>query len=198
MTPPMGMATDRSFELLAARLRAGDDQAAADVFRRYAERLVRLATLRLDARLKPKVDPEDIVQSALRSFFVRQGRGQFELTDWNALWSLLVLLTIRKCIRRAEHLMAARRDVRDEQSPPAGQSAWEFLDREPRPEESLTMEETLDELLRPLESRGREIVSLSLLGYTTEEISERLGCSRRTVQRELLLVRRRLEQMRDD
>ena len=51
-----------------ARLRAGDNAAAAEVFRRFANRLIGLARTHLDARVRQKVDPEDVMQSALKSF----------------------------------------------------------------------------------------------------------------------------------
>ena len=46
-----------------ARLRAGDEQAAAEVFGRFAHRLVGLARQRLPDSLRGKEDPEDAVQS---------------------------------------------------------------------------------------------------------------------------------------
>jgi len=52
----------RSFAELLARLQAGDDAAATRVFHRYAHRLIARARSRLDARLRAKVDPEDVVQ----------------------------------------------------------------------------------------------------------------------------------------
>ena len=60
---------------LLARLRAGDEQAAAEVFGRFAHRLVGLARQKLGKALRGKEDPEDAVQSALRSFYVRYAAG---------------------------------------------------------------------------------------------------------------------------
>ena len=54
------------------RLRSGEDEAAREVFVRFAARLAGLARRHLDVRLAVKVDPEDVVQSAYKSFFVRQ------------------------------------------------------------------------------------------------------------------------------
>ena len=36
------------------------------------------------------------MQSVFKSFFVRQGQGQFELDNWDSLWGLLVRITLRK------------------------------------------------------------------------------------------------------
>src|SRR5947209_3513948 len=74
------------FSQLMAALRRGDGQAARTVFERYARRLIGLAATRLPDNVRSKVDPEDVVQSAFRSFFQRQADGQFELDDWDGLW----------------------------------------------------------------------------------------------------------------
>src|SRR4029079_10554541 len=81
----VAMEPHESFVELAGRLRAGDEGAAAEVFRRFAGRLIALAHTELDARLRRKVDPEDIVQSVYRSFFTRHRAGHFDLATWDAL-----------------------------------------------------------------------------------------------------------------
>ena len=55
-----------------------------------------LAGTRLNTRVRRQVDPEDVVQALFRSFFDRQAAGQFELENWNSLWSLLVRIAVRK------------------------------------------------------------------------------------------------------
>src|SRR5207302_11053184 len=99
---------------LMAALRRGDDAAAQVVFERYARRLIGLAATRLPERIRSKVDPEDVVQSAFRSFFLRQANGRIDLDDWDGLWTMLTVITVRKCGHRLEQLQAARRDVRRE------------------------------------------------------------------------------------
>ena len=55
---------------LVARWQAGDEAAAEALFARYADRLTQLAASRLARRLAARIDPEDVVMSAYRSFFV--------------------------------------------------------------------------------------------------------------------------------
>ena len=69
------MTDDDTFSRLMARLRAGEDAAAREVFERFAGRLVALARRRCNRLLARKVDPEDVVQSAYKSFFVRHRAG---------------------------------------------------------------------------------------------------------------------------
>ncbi len=193
------MPPDQSFQKLMARLRAGSPDAAARVFDRFAGRLVALARRRLDGPLRAKLDAEDVLQSVYRSFFRRC--GEFHLDGWDGLWSLLVLLTVRKCGRQAEHYRAARRDVRREDTPvpgEAGADTREAVDREPTPEEAAVLAETVEGLLRGLDGRDRAIVTLSLQGYTVAEVSDEVGRTQRTVQRVLERVRKRLERMQTD
>jgi RNA polymerase sigma-70 factor (ECF subfamily) len=188
-----------SFPDWMARLRAGDAGAAAEVFRRFAGRLIGLARSRLDGWVRAKEDPEDVVQSVYKSFFMRCGAGQFELGTWDELWSLLTVLTLRKCAGRAEHFRARRRDVASEVPLPGpGDSAagsWEALDREPTPEEAALLTEAVEQLLAGLGGDDRAIIELSLQGHTTEEISGRLGFSSRTVRRVRERAKKRLERM---
>jgi RNA polymerase sigma-70 factor (ECF subfamily) len=96
------MSPESSFADLMARLRAGDRDASALVFERFTRRLIGLARAHLDARLRQKVDPEDVLQSAYKSFFIRHARGEFDIDGWDGLWALLTVITVRKCSRVRE------------------------------------------------------------------------------------------------
>jgi DNA-directed RNA polymerase specialized sigma24 family protein len=50
---------------LIERASRGDDRARQQLLIRYHDRLLRMAAVRLDRRLAPRVDPVDIVQEAL-------------------------------------------------------------------------------------------------------------------------------------
>jgi RNA polymerase sigma-70 factor (ECF subfamily) len=191
------MAHDPAFDALMDRLRRGDETAAAEVFRRFARRLVALAERRLSAQVRAKVDAEDILQSVFQSFFRRQAAGEYDLDSWDSLWSLLTVITLRKCGYRTRHFLAARRDVRHEAPPPAGEGAsdagWEAIAREPTPDEATLLTETVEQLLRGLDEDGRRIVELGLQGYKAPEISAQVGLAERTVYRVLERVKARLE-----
>jgi RNA polymerase sigma-70 factor, ECF subfamily len=167
------------------------------VFERFSRRLIGLARVHLDARLQNKVDPEDVVQSAYKSFLVRYGDGA--LADgWEGLWGLLTLITIRKCADRARYYDADCRNLlREAGASPAADSAVLWLEaagREPTPDEAIVLAETVEELLGGLDGDERTIVELSLQGYSTQEISEQTGRAERSVRRLRERVRRHLEQ----
>src|SRR5215471_4757057 len=100
-----------SFADFVARLQRQDDDAARELFNRFACQLVGLANRHIGAGLRHKVDPEDVVQSAYKSFFFRYGEGNLEAVNWDSLWGLLTLITVRKCAERAAYHRAERRNA---------------------------------------------------------------------------------------
>jgi RNA polymerase sigma-70 factor (ECF subfamily) len=192
------MVPEDSFTSLMTRLQARDEDAAARVFQRFAHRLAGLARLHLDERLRRKVDPEDVLQSVFRSFFLRQGEGQFVLKSWDGLWALLTVITIRKCGRVAEHFRAAKRDYRVEVR--AGSSATEpgveeLFAADPSPEEAALLTDLVERLLRDLGKQDGEILSLALQGFTPGEIAQRLDRPTRIIRRALQRIKSHLHRM---
>jgi RNA polymerase sigma-70 factor (ECF subfamily) len=194
------MAADQSFTDLMDRLNAGDDSAAAEIFHRFAHRLIGLARTRLDRLLQSKVDPEDVMQSVYRSFFRRHLESHYDLDGWDGLWGMLTVITLRKCGHRGEYFRAARRDVRRETTTTntVDQPELEFacLARDPTPSHAARLAETVEQVMRSLEGRERDIFALSLQGCTAVEISEQVGRTERTVQRVLKRVREQLLEMK--
>jgi RNA polymerase sigma-70 factor (ECF subfamily) len=194
----MTFASD-SFQNFLAQLQARDSTADRVVFERFAGQLVALARRRIDHALRHKVDPEDVVQSTYKSFFHRYGEGELAVVNWNSLWGLLTLITLRKCAERVRYHRAECRDAaRETSARPGAEDAvdWpEALGREPTPLEAAELSETLERLLSSLDEDERPMVELSLQGYSTREISERLDRPERTVRRLRERVRRRLERM---
>jgi RNA polymerase sigma factor (sigma-70 family) len=68
--------------------------------------------------------------------------------------------------------------------------------REPTPEEAAVLAETVEQLLSSLEEEERPVLEMSLQGFTTQEISERLGWPERSVRRLRERIRKHLERKR--
>lgn len=186
-----------SFADFVKRLQAGDDAASRQLFDRFARQLIAMARRRFDGPLKHKVDPEDVVQSAYKSFFTRHADGKLSIGNWNSLWGLLTIITVRKCSERVAYHRAQQRDVARE-IPAAtadGAPAIEGLSREPTPAEAAELAETVTRLMESLDADERPILELSLQGYSTREISEQLNRAERTVRLLRERVRKRLERM---
>lgn len=194
------MAAPDSFAQWLSQIQSGNDDAVREVFVRFSRRLIGLARKQFNAVLRNKVDPEDVVQSVYKSFFIRYGEGKLQVESWDNLWGLLTLFTLRKCADQAAYHQAARRDARREVPLEKGKdseegSLWAGIDREPTPVEAAMLSETVERLVRALDADARPILELSLQGFTTTEISAQLGKSERTVRRVREQVRKRLMRM---
>jgi RNA polymerase sigma-70 factor, ECF subfamily len=189
---PMPMTANDSFAVLMRDLRAGDEAAAGVVFHRFARRLIALARARLDDRLQRKEDPEDVLQSVFCSFFLRYREGEFEFDNWESLWGVLTLITLRKCGNHLQFFRAARRRISREASGDSS-AGWPAVDPEPTPEQAAVLTETLELLMQRLEPRDREILTFHLQGCEAPEISARVRRAQRTVRRVLDRIRQSLE-----
>lgn len=190
-----------SFVEFVARLHSNEDGAAEELFGRFTHQLIALALRHVNARLRHKVDPEDIVQSVYKSFFYRYGTGKLDFVNWNSLWGLLTLITVRKCAERAAYNFAGCRDAAREVCPPRAYKAApgsEPFGREPTPLEAAVLNETVEQLLATLDEEEQPILEMSLQGFSTREISERLGRAERTVRLLRAGVRHRLERMQHE
>lgn len=193
------MRDDIPFEELMQRLKTGDPDASRSIFQRFARRLIGLARTHLDGTIQRKVDPEDVVQSVFRSFFTRAAQDDWDLKDWDSLWSLLTVITVRKCGHRIDQFRSLRRDIRREVNAPgnADDSApgWEAIAREPTADEALRLAETVEKLVLELDERDQPIFLLGLQGFSIEEISGQVQRSERTVYRALERIKDRLRSM---
>ncbi len=191
------MADDTSFGRFAAGLGRGDQQAASELFGRFAHRLIALANTRLNPAMRRKVDPEDVVQSVFKSFFQKQASGDLDFENWESLWGFLALLTVRKCGHKIKFHRADRRNVGQEQSgvlfTEDSRPHWEAIASDPTPSQAAMLTELVESLLSSLGEREQQILILSLQGQTIEQISPQVGRSMRTVRRVLDGIRADLE-----
>ena len=98
---------------LIQRVRAGDEQASAELVRRY-EPAIRVAVrARLtDPKLRRLLDSMDVCQSVLGNFFARAASGQFELDRPEQLVALLATMARNRVTNHAHAQQAGRRDQR--------------------------------------------------------------------------------------
>ncbi len=199
------MSEGEEFAELLERLERGEQDAYTEVFERFANRLIPLARSQLDARTRQKLDAEDVLQSAFRSFFSRQANGEFNLAGWGSMWGVLVVITLRKCGRRRSQWRAARRDVRREQhveaeggEPAMESDRWLTDQSEPTPAEAAMLADLLEHLMAQLDERERTVLELRLQGFNIAEICSRIQRSERTVHRILTDVRALCDDMESD
>jgi RNA polymerase sigma-70 factor (ECF subfamily) len=98
---------------LIALVRAGDQDAAAELVRVYEPFVRRAIRIQLrDPRLKSALDASDICQSVMASFFTRLSLGQYELDQPSHLAALLTRMARAKVAKRARRAEVTRRDHR--------------------------------------------------------------------------------------
>lgn len=175
---------DFSSAQLLARCEAGEAAAAEEIFERYMRRLVPLARGRLAGRLARRVDAEDVVMSAWRSFFVAARDGRFSLQQGGDLWRLLAKITLRKVWRAAERHQAGKRQLDLEVAADS-----QLADCEPGPDEAAALADEVQRLMTRLAPLERRVVELRLQGWDLEEIAIAVGKSVRTVRRALSRAR---------
>ncbi|WP_422927853.1 ECF-type sigma factor [Singulisphaera sp. PoT] len=182
--------------ILLERYRDGDDQAAEALFARYFERLTALARSRLAPRLARRTDPEDIVLSVYRSFFVEARQGRYTLSRGGDLWRLLASITRHKLLRQVRHQTAERRSV-DLERPLASD---DLLAHEagPTAEEAIILADELEQIFSHASEFERRVLELRLQGLLISEIAEDTGRSERSVRRALAQIREALSARLDD
>lgn len=163
-------------EALALGLLARDAEIIRVVVDRFGPRLILVACRYLNGTASRKVEAEEVVQSALGSFFRHEFAGRFEIGTWDELWALLVVITRRKCRKQRRYWSAAKRSLQV-----LGKS--DGVSTGVDPFEMAVMRELIDRTLGRFDERSRQIVELSLQGMDTATIASELGRSERTVQR---------------
>jgi RNA polymerase sigma-70 factor (ECF subfamily) len=169
-------------EELLRRFRAGEPDAATQLYDRYATRLLALASASLGRDLVYRLDAEDVLQSVFRTFFRRARQGEYDLPDGNNLWRLLFVIGLNKIRAKGVHHRAEMRDVRVTATGPTAESA---LSSAAAPDENALTELrlTIGELLGTLPESQRAIIGLRMEGQRVEEIARKTGRSKRTVER---------------
>ena len=182
-------------------LKAGDAAAAQHIWDRFFARLVHLARVHLRGLSRGPADEEDIALSAFNRFCLAVRRGQFpKLEDRDDLWQLLTLLAEYKARdhrRREGRQKRGRGQVHDEawfqkgNGPRAsGAGLAALASQEPSPEFAALLADECGSLLLRLKDDGLKAVAVARLeGYTNAEVATKLGCSIRSIERKLNLIR---------
>ncbi|TWU50821.1 ECF sigma factor [Rubripirellula tenax] len=181
-------------------VKAGDSAAANQIWQHYFDRLVRAVRARLYGQNRAVSDEEDIVLSVFDSFYVAAEKGRFpDLSDRDDLWRLLLRMSARKVVDKRRRDKRQRRGG-NVQVHSLGQSGddgnlIEAIGDEPSPEMVLMMQESVAEFFSHLGvGQLSDLAGAKLEGYSNAELAERFGCSERTIERRLHLIREKCHQ----
>jgi RNA polymerase sigma-70 factor (ECF subfamily) len=167
------MSEGPSFRELIGRVRHGDQQAAAELVRRYEPAIRRAVRFRLtDPRLRRTCDSLDVCQSVLLSFFVRAALGHYDLDTPEQLLRLLTAMARNKLLNQARAQQAARRDGR---VVPGGLLDSQLAGKEQDPSREAEARELLREVQRRLTDEERKLVELRNQGRDWAAIAAEVG-----------------------
>jgi len=182
---------------LMKRLRLGSEDAATQIYLRYAHRLRALARAQSSPELARCVDADEIVQSVFGSFFRGARNGYYDVPVGDELWKLFLVIALNKIRAKGAFYRAAKRDVRMTADGALLEKCPEVAQDDNSAELS-HLQLTIEEAMQSLPDEHREIVSLRIEGYRVDEIADRTKRSKRTVERILQDVRKRLSNFVDE
>jgi RNA polymerase sigma-70 factor (ECF subfamily) len=174
------MSEDNPFHDLIRRVRAGDEDAATELVRRYEPHIRRAVRVRLDPRLERIFDSMDICQSVLRSFFVRTALGQYQLESPQQLMRLLATMARNKLNNEANKQRAGRRDYRRVTA-----SETDTGGREPTPSRQVAARELLQQARSRFSESELRLLDRREQGHEWNDIAAELGGNAEALRKKL-------------
>src|SRR5688572_8044943 len=175
------MNTDiHSLDALLEKLNGGDDDAAERAFVAYEPYLRRVVRRLLPARLRPKFDSIDVVQSVYGDVLTAFRAGGMKFGTAAQLRAFLIRATRNRFIDRVRrHQTAARLEQ------PLAETPAERIprSRQPRPSESAAAEELWDRLLAVCPPEHHQLLRLRRGGASAGEIAATVGIHEGSVRR---------------
>jgi RNA polymerase sigma factor (sigma-70 family) len=187
------MSDTGSHKSLVGRLNAGARSAANEVDGQYRSKLCRLVEREMNRRFRRREDPEDVVQSAFRTFYRRNALGEFRIDTSVDLWRLLETITRHKILKHVEKHGAGKRNPKREEYPDGD----DLHGQAPTPEEAAVAADLMEKALAGLDETYVRVFHLRLANCTEEEIAAKLGCTRAFVRTKLQRIRDRLHRLSD-
>lgn len=176
-----------SVSRLIGNVREGQEAAIQEIVERYIERIKLLARKHVGRNPQVGTD-EDVAMQAMKSAIMGLSDNRFpDVKDREGFWSLLSRITTNKAINEYKRWSAKKR------STPLDQRDTMDLFEGPTfpPDMLLQAEDAITQIVESLEdAKLREIVWMKVEGYSNDEVAEKLGVSRRTIERKLNLILR--------
>ena len=182
------------------QVRQSDDEAIKHVWQHFADGLQEYARGKIHPKTRRVYDEQDAVQSMFLSLCQGLKADRYpDLQNRDNLWRLMLVMTGRKISKRHRFDRQLKRDNRrlltdsyfvqnsqDRNSPNLYPSA-----AEPTPELLAEFADTSSALIEALGTDNlKDVALLRIEGLDDCEIASRLQCSRSTVQRRLVMIRK--------
>jgi RNA polymerase sigma-70 factor (ECF subfamily) len=167
---------ENQFQDLIRRVRARDEEAAAQLMRRYESAIRRVVRIQMrDSRLRRVLDSMDICQSVLATFFARAVLGQYDLESPEQLLGLLASITRNKLTNQAKRLLSQKRDLRRDGS--LADQYDRMVDPASGPAEQVSAKDLLEQIRTRLNGDERYLAEQRGLGRGWKELADELGAT---------------------
>ncbi len=199
-----GKTVETGTQQLIERAQAGDEQALADLFNSYKERLSRMIRLRLDQRVKSRIDEDDVLQDVFIEL-TRRLREYSQATElpfflWLRLTTGEILIDLHRKHLGAE-MRTVHRELRIHRKVPnastfflASKLAGQFtsVDRNLIREEVL---QKLENAINQMDEGDREVLAMRHFEeLSADDIAITLGLTRSGVLKRLTRSLRKLRE----
>jgi RNA polymerase sigma factor (sigma-70 family) len=175
--------TQLEFAPLLELVRKGDQQAAAELVRRYEPEVRRFIRFRLSTpALRRTMDSLDICQSVLFKFFVEVSAGRLHLQEPRQLAALLVTMARNKLYDRVREAQA---DCRDARRLVGDEALGQVASAADSPSEVLMVREILDAVTESLSEEERYLVAQRMAGRAWDDIATELGSTPDAVRKRM-------------
>ena len=178
------MSETQAFRDLLAKVRAGDQQSAAELIGQYDAELRRAVRVRLtDPRLRRVVDTADVCQSVLAQFFVRVAAGEFDLERPEQLLHLLVRMARNKLLDKVRRQQADKRDQRRIEAGAVPMD--EIAGNAPGPDRIVASQDLLQTVRRLLTDDERKLADKRGQGREWNDIAKEMGSQPDAIRKKL-------------
>jgi RNA polymerase sigma factor (sigma-70 family) len=178
--------------LLLNRWYEGDDDAATCLYNECRSIVGRIVSHHLNPRLRRRVSADDMMQTVFMIMFTKTRRSRMNFASNRSFLRWLRTLASNVVLKRIKMETATKRgfcretnlgDGIDLDDWPANSNPTDRSDRRSE------LRELIDITVAEFDAEHREIVRLTELGHSQQEIARRLGISVRTVRRRMGAIR---------
>ena len=186
----MSQVTD--FDQLMADVMAGSEEAVWKLAESYSHHIVRVIRLSLPSQLRSKLDSQDLVQTLWASVLLHRA-DLTRLKSPDELIAYLARAAKNKVIDKTRHFGNQKRNIKCEEKLKGelqvgpkrfrGHRHQALYSRDLSPSTVASLREQWNLVMSTSSDRDREVVRLTLKGYTFDAIAKQLAIDEKTARR---------------
>lgn len=172
-----------------------DESNLNQIFIRQWPILIELAERKIASFKRHQVGPETLVVTVMRTVYRRMSEGKFHFDDEESLSKQLYVIMLNRLANKIRDAKAQKRGggrnalSLDELAVVAQQTNETHL---------AELEEMIQMVGDQLDESGRKTLEMRLAGYDYGEIADELGCSIKSVQRKMVIIKEKFSKVFPD